>query len=174
MCALVQSNRNGKCKWRESGKFLRQHFSLMKNLLNKVPTSWDANWESSKLTGNVDSDLLVGLTRWALICLHCSRPVSCAPLWVFFPSCLRPVVIPHTMDTKRRREAWAHPTHAPHIIASFCAVVSLYIPDTKQVPHAWSCSLQLCLQRKEGSKHYLYMQSVNESVPASVQYIGCS
>lgn len=26
----------------------------------------------------------------------------------------------------------------------------------------------------EGSKHYLYMQSLNESVPASVQYIHCS
>lgn len=131
--------------------FWQQHFSPMENMLNKVPTIWDANWESSELTGNIDSDLLVRLMRWTLICLHYSHSVSCAPLWVFFPSCLRPMVIPHTMDTKQRREAWAHPTHAPDIIASFCTVVSLYIPDTKQVPHAWSRSLQLCLQRKEAN-----------------------
>lgn len=31
-----------------------------------------------------------------------------------------------------------------------------YLPDTKQVPHAWSCSIA------EGSKHSLYMQSVNK------------
>lgn len=109
-------------------------------------------------TENLQSrQVILTLTRWldlrdehlsvcTVVTLYLVLHCECSS-----PSCLRPVVIPHTMDTKRRREAWAHPTHARHIIASFCAVVSLYIPDTKQVPHAWSCSLQLGLQRKEAN-----------------------